>query len=215
VQRIYYTNIHWLAKDAPRLTALLDGERRERQTTFCREEDTLRSLASGLLIRHIARGKPVEYTERGKPFVEGGPFFSVSHSGDYAAALVSPDAPVGIDIENTENERGAQFLSLANKAFHPEELRYFNRNPGRRRFYEIWTQKEAFVKMNGEGLSFGPRTFSVLGFSGSIPAGQATRERRTAYTRIYRDLEPYIIAVCSTEPPTVDRIEALYAASFS
>jgi 4'-phosphopantetheinyl transferase len=213
---IYSINIHSLEKDKARLTALLDDERREKLNAFRQGKDALRSLAGGLLMRRAAGGKPIRYTEKGKPFVEGGPFFSVSHSGDYAAAVVSQSAYVGIDIENTENMRGGKFSALAQKAFHPEELAYFAEKPERERFYEIWTQKEAFVKMKGEGLGLGLKTFTVLPLSGSrFPTNhESGGEQQAAYTRIFRDFAPYIIAVCSAEPVAVERVETLYAESF-
>jgi 4'-phosphopantetheinyl transferase len=210
VQRIYGLNIHSVEKDKARLVALLDEERRERLGTL-HGEDALRSLAGGLLMRYIADGKPIRYSATGKPFVEGGPFFSVSHAGDYAAAVVSPNAPVGIDIENTENVRGGDFLPLAKKAFHPEELLYFTEKPDRRRFYAIWTQKEAFVKMRGSGIGGGLSTFNVLRFS---PRREAGGEPQTAYTRLFRDVAPYIIAVCAAEPITAESVEVLHAESF-
>jgi 4'-phosphopantetheinyl transferase len=205
-------NIHSLVKDKARLMALLDGERRERVNAFRQEKDALRSLAGGLLMRHITGGKPIRYTAKGKPFVEGGPFFSVSHAGDYAAAVVSQNARVGIDIENTENMRGGNFLLLAKKAFHPDELLYFNKNP--ERFYEIWTQKEAFVKMKGEGLGIGLRTFNILPLSvlSFSPRHESDGEQQPAYTRLFRDLDPYIIAVCSAEPIAVESIEEVQMA---
>jgi 4'-phosphopantetheinyl transferase len=211
LQRIYCLNIHSFVKDKARLTALLDEERRERLAAFHKEKDALRSLAGGLLMRHIAGGKTIAYTAAGKPFVEGGPFFSVSHAGDYAAAVVSPNAPVGIDIENTENVRGGDFWPLAKRAFHPKELAFFIQRPDWRRFYEIWTQKEAFVKMRGDGLGIGLNTVNVLRFSTRREPGG---EPQTAYTRVFRDADPYIIAVCSAEPIVAGSIEALQAESF-
>lgn len=198
-------------KDKARLAALLDDERRERINAFHEEKDALRSLAGGLLMRYIAGGKTIAYTATGKPFAEGGPFFSVSHAGDYAAAVVAQNAPVGIDIENMENARGDNFWPLAKKAFHPEELLYFTKKPDRRRFYEIWTQKEAFVKMRGDGLGIGLNTVNVLRFSTRREPGG---EPQTAYTRVFRDADPYIIAVCSAEPIVAGSIEALQAESF-
>jgi 4'-phosphopantetheinyl transferase len=174
----------------------LDDGQRQRVRAFRLKDDALRSLAGGLLVRYIAGGKTVQYTEKGKPYVAGGPFFNVSHSGDYAV-MVSGTAPVGIDIEHTGNPRGGNFASLAEEFFHPDEFRYFGKNPSLQRFYEIWTQKEAFAKMKGDGLGIGLKTFSVLNLDGRKGTGP---DNLPAYTRLIRDLDPYIIAVCSLEP---------------
>jgi 4'-phosphopantetheinyl transferase len=206
LQSIFYINIRALSNDAARLSALLD----DGAAACRREDDALRSLASGLLTRRIANGKSVGYTDKGKPFIVGGPFFNVSHSGDYAAAVVSENAPVGIDIENTERERGGNFSRLAERAFHPDELSRFNENPTRQHFYELWTQKEAFVKMRGGGLGIGLKTFSVLSPVRNAPAPVVgTADDARFFTRLIRDLAPYVIAVCSTEPIALEAFERL------
>jgi 4'-phosphopantetheinyl transferase len=215
LQSIYYINVRALSNDAARLTGLLGEGLREKVAGCWREDDALRSLAGGLLTRRIANGKPVGYTDKGKPFVVGGPFFNVSHSGDYAAAVVSENAPVGIDIENTENDRGGNFSRLAERAFHPDELSRFNENPTRQHFYEIWTQKEAFVKMKGGGLGIGLKTFSVLSpmRNDSVPV-VGTDGDAHFFTRLIRDLAPYVIAVCSAEPIVLEAFERLCSDSF-
>jgi 4'-phosphopantetheinyl transferase len=204
LQSIYYINIHSFAKDKARLMDALDDTQRKKVNAYRREDDALRSLAGWLLMRHIAGDKTVKYTEKGKPYIEGGPFFSVSHSGDYAVAVVSGTAPVGIDIENTEDTRGGKFSALAKAFFHPDELCHFNESPSPRHFYEIWTQKEAFTKMKGDGLSVGLKTFNVLDLAGNSGTGSNNQP----YIRLFWDLDPYLIAVCSIDPvePTADKI---------
>jgi 4'-phosphopantetheinyl transferase len=210
LQGIYAISIRSLANDKARLMGVLDDGQRERARAFRREDDALRSLAGGLLARYIAGGKTVKYAEKGKPYVAGGPFFNVSHAGDYAV-MVSGTVPVGIDIEHTGNPRGGRFASLAKAFFHPDELRYANESPGPRRFYEIWTQKEAFVKMKGDGLGIGLKTFSVLNLGGRGGTGSVGQP---AYTRLFWDLDPYIIAVCSVEPVAVEAVTVLRADVF-
>jgi 4'-phosphopantetheinyl transferase len=195
LQSVYYINVCSLAGEKARLMEALDDGQRQRVGAFRREDDALRSLAGGLLVRYVAGGEPVRYTEKGKPYVAGGPFFNVSHSGDYAVIAVGA-APVGIDIEHMGNPRGGNLASRAEAFFHPDELRYFGENPSLRRFYEIWTQKEAFAKMKGDGLGIGLKTFSVLDLGGR----EGGPDDRSAYMRLIRDLDPYIIAVCSLEP---------------
>jgi 4'-phosphopantetheinyl transferase len=210
MQNLYYINIHSLANDTARLLGKLNDEQQKKTAAYRQEYDMLRSLAGQLMARHIAGGIPIRYTENGKPYLEGGPFFNIAHSGDYAVAVVSQTAPVGIDLEFTENTRGGNFPALAQKVFHPEELRYFNKNPNRRRFYEIWTQKEAFVKMKGDGLGIGLKTVNIL----DCFADNRSRRNHPAYIRLFHDLAPYIIAVCSTEPVEIKTVAALQAQSF-
>lgn len=89
-----------------------------------------------------------EYEQGGKPFIAGAPHFSLSHSGNCAAAAIS-SSPVGIDIEamRPAPESVARRLSARDD----------------RDFFRIWTLKESFVKMTGEGLVLPVQSIEVTG----------------------------------------------------
>lgn len=88
------------------------------------------------------------YNEHGAPYLEDGPYFSISHCKQGIAVVVS-DWPVGIDIEGLRKvDEGlvrktmniveqAQIAAAAN----PEQ-----------EFIRLWTRKEAYVKMQGTGI---------------------------------------------------------------
>ncbi len=63
----------------------------------------LQHLAGRLLLKEMFPGFPVELiriADTKKPFLENEPFhFSISHCGDYAAAMVSKTHRVGVDVE--------------------------------------------------------------------------------------------------------------------
>jgi phosphopantetheinyl transferase len=63
----------------------------------------LQHLAGRFLLQFLFPGFPYELiriADTRKPFLPGDPFhFSISHCGDYAAAIVSKNNRVGIDIE--------------------------------------------------------------------------------------------------------------------
>lgn len=94
-----------------------------------------------------------EYGENGKPYLQGNPFyFNLSHSGLYVAGSFS-EKETGIDIQyrkETGYEKVAErFFTAAEKAF----LQELPEEPGRReRFYCLWTRKEAYGKLTGEGI---------------------------------------------------------------
>lgn len=73
-------------------------------------------------------------TEKGKPYAEGLPYFSISHSGEWVAAAVA-EKPVGIDIEQI---RPVDPRLAARIGAEPE------------RFFEEWTAKEAHYKIVGD-----------------------------------------------------------------
>lgn len=88
----------------------------------------------------------------GKPYLANCPeaHFNISHSGDYIVCAVF-DAPVGIDIQKTEE---IDFSGVAKRAFTPAEAEVFALAPKgeeKRAFYEIWTKKESHIKFLGTG----------------------------------------------------------------
>ncbi len=104
------------------------------------------------------------HDERGKPsFSSSDPanriFVSISHSHELCLAAVS-DSVIGADIEYMEG-RGDKLMRLAQRFFSADELDYVSGDPSRR-FYEIWTAKESFIKYTGEGFSRPMPSFSVL-----------------------------------------------------
>jgi 4'-phosphopantetheinyl transferase len=146
--------------------ARIDALPRAAKVRACkRPEDRKRALAAELLLE-AALGREavsrIRTVPGGKPYIEGGegdtaPYFSVSHSGVWAALAVS-DTEVGVDIE--EMRPGRDFRGLAKKAFGPLE----DTSAGDtaladtsvadcRSFYRMWTVKESYVKMLGASLA--------------------------------------------------------------
>lgn len=131
-------------------TKLLPFERQEKIARYRFERDKLLSLAAGLLIRRAVGDSRILVKEHGKPYVPGGVYFSVSHSGEMAAIAVD-HVEVGLDIERFPEESR---LKIADRFYHPGERAYVSGSPDvRRAFCEIWTRKEAYLKMTGEGIS--------------------------------------------------------------
>lgn len=140
--------------------ALLPEERREKALRIRREEARLRSIGASLLLRAAGLEPPFACGEHGKPYIPGGPHFSLTHSGTFAALAVS-DTPVGLDIEKIAPVRRA-----AARALTIEERDYMKADP-ERRFAYLWTRKEAVLKCTGAGLSQPMNAFSVLGDTAS------------------------------------------------
>ena len=88
------------------------------------------------------------YNEHGAPYLEDGPYFSISHCKQGIAVAVS-DTPIGIDIEAIRpfNE------GLMRKTMNSEEQTHiFSSSYPETEFIRLWTQKEAYVKMQGTGI---------------------------------------------------------------
>ena len=178
--------------------ALLPEERREKALRIRREEARLQSIGASLLLR-AAGIEPPFVCEHGKPYIPGGPHFSLTHSGTLAALAVS-DTPVGLDIEKIAPVRRA-----AARALTIEERKYMEADP-ERRFACLWTRKEAVLKCTGAGLSRPMNAFSVLGDTAS-PEGAVL----SLYTVEYGN---YMLSAAAARsavftPQRVDALELL------
>ena len=96
--------------------------------------------------------------EQNKPFADNC-YVSISHSGDMVAVCTSEN-PIGIDIEKIDDKRNLEKLS--NRVFCGKELETFKNNPTPELFYEIWTQKEAYSKIDGQGVNEIMKGFDIF-----------------------------------------------------
>lgn len=115
-----------------------------------------------LKFAYSAHGKPrIAYPENIKAIQ-----FNLSHSGEIALYGFSCKYELGIDIE-TISDRPTD--GLARRYFAPAEadqLLQLNQDTRKKSFYDVWTQKEAFIKALGLGLSY-PLTNFEVGVTGS------------------------------------------------
>jgi 4'-phosphopantetheinyl transferase len=95
-----------------------------------------------------------KYSEQGKPALEGHEIqFNLSHSRDRAVYGISAKDPIGIDLEYIHPLPAAD---LVDRFFSPTEQAIFHNLPidiQQAAFFHAWTQKEAYLKACGTGLS--------------------------------------------------------------
>lgn len=94
------------------------------------------------------------YGRNGKPYLQDHPFyFNLSHSGEYVFCAIS-DREVGVDIQQF---RPVDEVRLTRRFFSEEEQkaleRCLDREEQRKLFYRLWTRKEAYGKLTGEGIA--------------------------------------------------------------
>lgn len=107
-------------------------------------------------------------TRYGKPYIvpaqnQRGVMFNISHSEDMLLVGIARGHSIGVDVEAIRPLSGLRGLSRM--AFSQREQQSFAILPVRRQiptFFGMWTQKEAFVKAIGTGLSFGLQTVEVM-----------------------------------------------------
>ena len=99
----------------------------------------------------------------GKPELVNAPFlqFNLSHSGDMAILAVGKDYPLGVDLEHFS---ARPYYGIGEHLFSKQEIQALKDAPAALTaltFFNIWTQKEAFIKACGLGLSYPTQQFDV------------------------------------------------------
>lgn len=124
----------------------------------------------------------ISYERCGKPYIPEYPNFqfNISHTKD-ALVIAVTNVPVGIDIETVESAN----MNIANRFFSKQEQKFINlaNDNQDKRFFEIWTKKEAYIKWTGKGLSQSLSSFDVT----------APDIRKLFKTF---EIDKYIISVC-------------------
>lgn len=120
----------------------------------------LQHLAGRFLLQYLFSDFPyelIQIADTRKPFLPDAQYhFSISHCGDYAAAIVSKESRVGIDVEIPVEK----IEKIIYKFLSAKELDRFNLVPGAGKvtgvdnFNEVttlWSAKEAVFKWYGDG----------------------------------------------------------------
>lgn len=153
-----YINDHIYDFDLETALNELSAQRREQALKFKYELGRRTCVAAYLLLCEGLRQeygiteKPVfEYGKHGKPFMVEHPeiHFNLSHCREAAICMIS-DKPVGIDVESIREFK----QTLVDYTMNEEEVRQIQsaERPDME-FIKLWTQKEAVLKLTGEGIS--------------------------------------------------------------
>jgi 4'-phosphopantetheinyl transferase len=174
------------------LYSLLPFEKQQAISSFRFDADKKLKICSEILIRclicqtlHI-KNKEIQFllNDYGKPYLAYFPSFeyNISHTKNAIAIGIS-DNPVGVDIEKIKRFD----FRMPKYSFTDNENSFLTSEQANqdRRFFEIWTKKEAYIKYSGKGLSIPLKSFDVTdtGFSPNLSSVQ---------------ISDYIISVCGT-----------------
>jgi len=171
-------------------------------------ESRKQSLGAGLLLKYVLNKYGID-SSCIKTGINGKPethaiCFNLSHSNDLVICAVSEN-DIGCDIEKISTAT----LSIAKRFFTENEFKYIESFSGKdadNEFYRLWTAKESFIKMTGEGLSRPLKSFEVQ----CIPKMQIIMngELYTCYMKEYQ-IEGYKLTVCSKKDCFEHEIEVL------
>lgn len=129
----------------------------------------------GKYIHELPQEIIFEKSSSGKPYLKNHTQiqFNLSHSENMILCAISQN-PVGIDVEYTN--KNIDYLALSKRFFSPKEYELIfsenNLENKKNLFFKLWTEKEAYYKTLGMGISAGlekeiPNDFKIYHF---IPA---------------------------------------------
>lgn len=96
-----------------------------------------------------------EFSTHEKPSILGQDLaFNLSHGDTLSALAISPEGPIGVDLEL--RRRGKDLVTDYAAFCHPKEIARLPTDDPSLTLIEIWTAKEAFLKALGTGLSLPP-----------------------------------------------------------
>ncbi|MGZ6346704.1 MAG: 4'-phosphopantetheinyl transferase family protein [Anaerolineales bacterium] len=158
-------------KETTAWSQLLSREEINRAERYRFKKDRMRFVARRGILRqllgHYCKTDPAginyQVNPYGKPSLASNPLsFNLSKSGDWIAYVFTLEKDLGVDIEQVRPH--TDLALLAKSAFSQEEQEELKALPPSLQveaFYHTWTQKEAFIKAKGLGLTQPLKDFSV------------------------------------------------------
>lgn len=128
--------------------------------------------------------------ENGKPYIKGNPvYFSISHCDGLAVTVLSK-APVGVDCESIRRASNAVMKRCYGDS---EKQNVINSPDSDTTFSRLWTLKESYVKMTGDGIASDLKTKCF-----DIENGRTLFESRAVFYHYncQFDDNDYFISVC-------------------
>ncbi|MEE1085749.1 MAG: 4'-phosphopantetheinyl transferase superfamily protein [Schaedlerella sp.] len=198
--RVYAADISML-KDPKVCPDILNGLAEYRQNkikAFHNSKGRIESFGAGILLqkvlsRHGKSDREITIGVHGKPELSG-LYFNLSHSDTICLCVVS-EKKVGCDIEKIKTAP----QKLAKRFFHKNEIQYLETLDSKEQnltFYRLWTIKESYLKMTGDGLSYPLKEFEVR-FADDIKIYKGTKVQNCYVKEYY--ISGFKVSVCAKE----------------
>lgn len=126
------------------VVSYVDKSRKEKAERFVDEKDQLLSLGAAYLMKKYLPKGEIKIMDTGKPYLPNGPFFNVSHSGEYVVFASLSNSEVGIDIERIDENK----LDGIRYVLSEEEKKISDSGV----LFQIWSNKESLIKCSSNGL---------------------------------------------------------------
>lgn len=141
---VYILQTSLVKKHLSFVSSFVDEKRKEKAERYIQEKDQLLSFGAAYLLKKYLPNGEIKENENGKPYLEKGPFFNISHSGEYVLLAIHSNRDVGVDNERiTENKLdGIRFI------LNEEEKKISELST----LFLIWSNRESLIKCMGTGI---------------------------------------------------------------
>lgn len=193
-------------KEFPEWMEGLAEVRKQKILRYKQQKDRKQSLGAGLLLKHVLLRHGVDsgnirFGENGKPELDG-ICFNLSHSHDVVVCAVS-NKVVGCDVEKVKNAptKIAERFFCKNEIEHLEKFKNAERDS---EFYRLWTMKESYLKMTGEGMQLALNRFEFV-FEECV---KVFRDGKicSCFVKEY-EIPGYKLTVCAKEAEFAEEVE--------
>lgn len=193
-------------RDFPEVMEGLTENRKEKTLRYLQAKDRKQSLGAGLLLKkvlqmHGADVDNIRLGANGKPELDD-ICFNLSHSHEMVVCAVSEKA-VGCDIEKIKKapEKLAERYFCENEIIH---LNKFQNEEKEREFFRLWTMKESYMKMTGEGMKLALNRFEFV-FENPVKVYR-DGELCSCFVKEY-EIPGYKLTVCAEEAEFADEVK--------
>lgn len=173
--------------------------RRDKIDKHRTKEGRRQSLGAGLLLKYVLEqygiGQDrVRIGENGKPEADG-ICFNLSHSGSLVICAVGTQH-LGCDAERIDPSR----LKVAAHFFSENENHYLQQFEGLQQaqaFCRIWTMRESYIKMTGEGMRLGFSKYEIQMQDEAAAVWRNGQKEKCCFFEY--ETEGFRISVCTEE----------------
>lgn len=174
----------------------LDGKSRSEILALKNESRKREVIATKMLMRELL-GKEADifYDKNGKPFLKNSNgHISISHSGEYVAAIIDKKNSTGIDVQKITGK----ILRIKEKFLSKTELENVSARPDiMEALHVLWGAKECIYKEHGAGnIIFSEQIFIEpfdFNSGGEIKGRLELKNHKKFFTLCYRKLNGYML----------------------
>lgn len=142
---LYILHTSLVKENLSAVLSYIDKGRKDKAEKYLNEKDCLLSYGAGLLIKKYLPSGEIKETKNKKPYLENGPYFNISHSGEFAVLATCESCDIGVDIEQV-NEKKIDAIKFT---LCEDEKKINDVND----LFRMWSNKESLIKCMSSNLN--------------------------------------------------------------